>query len=93
MPRILSIKPLFLKRIELDGANRERNFDARARHIPLRVHPRTLFCLRSFFELRRLLQAGVVQLRDFLDVLERLLGLVRDFFFGQLFIVELRRFP
>ena len=35
-----------------------------------------------------MLQAGVIELGDFVDVFERLLGLVRDLFFGQLFVVE-----
>src|SRR5262249_18453116 len=85
-------QPLFLEWVEVDVANRERNLDARARHVPLGVNPRTLFGLWCFFQFGRLLQARVVQLRDLLDVLERLLRLVGNLFFGELFIVELDDF-
>src|SRR5258707_2635743 len=82
-------QPLFLKWIEIDVANGDGDFHARPRHVPLRADVRPLLHLRSFIEFLGLLQRALVQFRDLVDVLERLLGLVGDFFFGQLFIVKL----
>ena len=80
---------LLLERIEIDVANGDGNLNARARHVPLRANVRRFLGFRRLVELCGLLQRGFVELRNLVDVLERLLGLVGDFFFGQLFIVEL----
>src|SRR5215469_12728468 len=83
---------LFLKRIEINVADGEGNLDARARHSPFRANVGTLFALRGLVQLRRLLQRRVVQLRYLVDVLQRLLRLVGDFFFGELFVIKLDNF-
>ncbi len=80
---------LFFKGVEVDITNGERNLHACAGHVPFRMDVRALLGFRRLLQLDRLLQRVVIQLGDFLDVLERLLGLVRDLFFGELFIVEL----
>src|SRR5580692_5813266 len=80
---------LFLKRIEVNAANLDGNLDARARHRPLRLHVRLFLGLGRGLQLFGLLQRQVVQLRNFVDVLQRLLCFVSDFFFGQLFVVKL----
>jgi len=45
--------------------------------------------LRQLF---RLLQRGFIELSDFLNLPKRLLRLVGDFFFGELFIIEPNNF-
>src|SRR5437667_411420 len=62
------------------------------RYVPFRANVRPLFRFWSFIELHGLLQGRVIQFRDLVDVLQRLLGFVRDFLFGELFVVELNNF-
>ncbi len=88
-PAHLVDQPLLLERIEIDPANLDRNLDARPRHAHFALHVRLLLPFRRFLELLGLLQRQIVKLRDLVDVLQRLLRLVRDFLFGQLFVVEL----
>src|SRR6202521_1809643 len=85
-------QPLFLKRIEIDVTNGDGNLHARPRHLPLRANVRSFLRLQSFIELGRLLQRGLVQFRNLVDVLERLFGFVGDLLFGQLFVVKLHDF-
>jgi hypothetical protein len=85
-------QPLLLKRVEFDPADFQRNRDACPRHFPLRANVLLLLRFRRLVELHRLLQRQVVKLRDLLDVLQRLLGLVGDLLFGQFFIVKLDDF-
>src|SRR6266403_1776068 len=80
---------LLFERIEIDRANSDGNLHARPRHVPLRANVRPLLRFRRLIELRGLLQRGFVQFCNLVDVLERLLSLVGDFFFGQLFVVKL----
>src|SRR5438874_6595594 len=51
-----------------------------------------LLGLRGLFELRGLLQRCFVKLGNLVDGFQRLLGLVGDFFFSELFVVELHDF-
>src|SRR5580658_4511203 len=83
---------LFLEGVEIDAANLDGNLDAGAGHRPLGLHVRLFLRLGRGFQLFGLLQRQVVQLRDLVDVLQRLLGLVGDFFFGELFVVKLDDF-
>ncbi len=59
------------------------------RHFPLRADVRSFFRLQCFIELLGLLQCGFVKFCNLVDVPERLLGLVGNLLFCQLFIVEL----
>src|SRR5208337_3325642 len=83
---------LFLERVEVDVANFQGNFHARAGHGPLRAHVRPLLRFGRIVELDRLLQRQFVEFGDFVDVLQSLLGFVGDLFFGQLFVVKLDDF-
>src|SRR5712692_1943242 len=82
-------QPLFFKWIEIDGADGDGNLHTRPGHAPLGANVRSFLRLQCFIELRGLLQRHLVQFRDLIDVSQRLLGLVGDFLFGQLFVVEL----
>ncbi len=82
-------QPLFLNGVELNVANQLRHFDARARQRMLRADIRTLLCSpRDFRQLRRLLQRQLVELGQLVERLQRLLSLVLDFLFGQLFVIK-----
>ena len=83
---------LFLERVEVDVANFQGNFHARAGHGPLRAHVRPLFRFRRVVELDRLFQRQLVEFRDLVDVLQRLLGFVGDLLFGEFFVVKLDDF-
>src|SRR5205807_3148382 len=83
---------LLFEGIEIDVADSQRNLYARARHGPLGANVRPLLALRGFLQLRRLLQRQIVKLGNLVDGLQRLLGLIGDFFFGELFVVELNDF-
>ena len=85
-------QPLFLKQVELDRARQLRHLDAQARNVILRANVGALLRLRHPLELRGFPQTFVVQLGDLVEDLERFLGLVFDFLFGQLFVVELDDF-
>src|SRR5713101_2441523 len=82
----------FLQPMERDVAYRQRNLDAGPSNgafdskigLPFRS-----WCLGQLF---RLLQRGFVKLSDFLNLPKRLLSLVGDFFFGELFIIKLNDF-
>src|SRR5216683_2720434 len=82
-------QPLFFKWIEIDGTNGDGNLHTRPCYVPLRADVRSFLRFQCLIELRGLLQSGLVQFRNLVDVLERLLGLVGDLFFGQLFVVKL----
>ena len=83
---------LFLKWVEIDAADFERNADARAGNFPLGFDVLLLLCLGSLVELYCLLECQFVELGNFVNVLECLLGLVGNLLFGQLFIVKLDNF-
>src|SRR3981081_2715522 len=74
-------QPLLFKWIEIDVANGDGNLHTRPRHVPLRADIRPFLRLQCFIELRGLLQRGLVQFRNLVDVLERLLCFVGDLFF------------
>ncbi len=83
---------LLFERVVIEVADEVRHLHARARQIVTSVNVRTLLRARNFFELLRLLHRQQVELGDAVDLLERFLGLLLDFLFGQLFIVELNDF-
>ena len=68
---------------------RLQSLEREAGRLERRADVRPFLRLGSLVELGGLLQRGLVQFRDLVDVLERLLGLVGDLFFGQLFVVKL----
>ena len=83
---------LLLEGIEVDVADGQGNLDAGARHCPLCPHVRALLGFRRLLEFYRLLQRRIVELGNLVDGLQCLLGLVGDFFFGELFVVKLNDF-
>src|SRR5579864_2638364 len=85
-------EPFFLKQVELDRARQLRHLDAQAGNVVLQAQVGALLGLGHPLELHGFAQTFVVQLGDFVEDLERFLGLVFDLLFGQLFIVELDDF-
>src|SRR3984893_11203355 len=81
-------EPLLFKGIKNDGADGHGNFHAGARHFPLGANIRLLFGFRGVVQLHRLLQSLFVQLRNLVDVLQGLLGLVGNLLFGEFFVVK-----
>ena len=83
-------QPLLLKRVEIDVANARRKFPRASAPRPTSrgctASSSPSACLSSF---AACFSAVSYKFRNLVDVLQRLLGLVGDFFFGQLFIVKL----
>ena len=74
-----------------DRASFEISMRVRATALRIRRYGRFLR-LRHALQLGRLLQRDIVQVADLVEHLQRLLGLLLDLFFGQLFVVELNDF-
>ena len=81
-----------LEQVKLERARQLRHLDAHPRHVIFRVQIGTLLRLRHPLELRGFFQTFQIKLRNLVENLERFLGLVFDFFFGEFFIVELDDF-
>ena len=79
--------------MESDVAYRKRKLDARASKSPLDSGVGLPFGFCGPAQPFRLLQGGLVEPSDFLNLPKRLLGLRGDFLFGELFIIELNNFP
>ena len=83
---------LFLERIEVEIAHAIGHLDASASQGITRAQVRTLLGLRHLAELCGLLQRQKIKLGDLVNLLERVLGLCFDLFFGEFFVVELNDF-
>src|SRR5260370_1813242 len=78
--------------MERDVAYRQRNLDAGPGNGAFDSKIGLPFRSWGLGQLFRLLQRGFVKLSDFLNLPKRLLSLVGDFFFGELFIIKLNNF-
>src|SRR5437660_6278015 len=82
----------FLQPMERDVAYRQRNLDAGPGNGSFDSKIGLPFGFWGLGQLFRLLQRGFVELSDLINLPKRLLSLVGDFFFGELFIMELNNF-
>src|SRR6516225_1328810 len=78
--------------MERDVAYPQRNLDASPGNGPFGSQIGLPFGFWGLRQLSRLLQRDFIELSDFLNLAKRMLSLVGDFFFGELFIIELNNF-